>query len=718
MPAGGGATTGYTRLLGTDLTNDHPISITYSDTLATRDGELRSPTMSTGLQGQTLNRWGTVFGARQPFDSYKPLLPLEPLGAGSAGQVQCTTCHDPHIRETDSGTTGTGEGNIKFLRANRFQRDQPTSTYSATNDIICLACHDKGAGGNSWAYSAHANKQVATQTYTSAAATTREFPKSGDAGITADLPVWRAACLNCHDTHTVAGARRLTREGASGGNSAIEETCYQCHSSTGIVTPLTTVPNIKTDFTAVGNKRMPIANTTEVHEIGGNFNDATFNDCTGTANKCGADFIESRANLGLTDLTKRHAECTDCHNPHRVIKYKNGLPGDLTALTFNNTGLSASGTHKHTDDATDIHSNLISGVLRGSWGVEPTYSSLSFHVRPSGFTVKRGDPGASALTAVTQGYVTREYQICLKCHSDYSYSDDDLYPNSANRPQLGGAGLTAANANGHANYTSYTNQAKEFQAPSTHAVSVGSVSLGIEAGTGPYVGANNNPRDNNHRSWHPVMAPTGRTGRAGEWIAPWNNSGTGGKAGRLGVQTMYCSDCHGSSTGSAASVIPTGGEHGSPWGPHGSSNNFLLKGDWSTSSGEGDSNTLCFKCHSQSAYSGGGGTGFQTDKGDGHAVHSNRIDNDMKCNFCHVAVPHGWKNRNLLVNLLDVGAEAGLPAGTAVSYTNNTGYTNGPYYRKAFLRIRSFPAAGNQWTESNCNGGSKSTMKTNCEQPN
>ncbi|MBP8309516.1 MAG: hypothetical protein KAY46_19735, partial [Burkholderiaceae bacterium] len=192
-------------------------------------------------------------------------------------------------------------------------------------------------------------------------------------------------------------------------------------------------------------------------------------------------------------------------------------------------------------------------------------------------------------------------------------------------------------------------------------------------------------------------------------------------AGRLGNQTMYCSDCHGSGTGSATSM-PNGNsntsESGSPWGPHGSSNNFLLKGTWDTGSGEGDSNTLCFKCHSQSAYSGGGGTGFNTDKGDGHDVHSKRIDSNMKCNFCHVAVPHGWKNRSLLVNLLDVGPEAGLARNTAVSYTNNVGYTNGPYYRRAFLRIISFPAAGAQWREANCNGGSKDTMKTNCENPN
>ena len=43
LPGGSyGATSGYTRDLGTDLRGDHPISVTYDNTLATRDGELRA----------------------------------------------------------------------------------------------------------------------------------------------------------------------------------------------------------------------------------------------------------------------------------------------------------------------------------------------------------------------------------------------------------------------------------------------------------------------------------------------------------------------------------------------------------------------------------------------------------------------------------------------------------------------------------------------------
>lgn len=695
--------TGFTRNLGVDLKSDHPISITYDGTLAAADGELRTPD-------------GVVVGNRVS-GAKSPRLPLE------SNQLQCSTCHDPHLRDR-----ATGNGNAKFLRLNRFQVSQPGgTTFNATNDIVCLACHDKA--GASWAFSAHANSAVATHTYKATPANQREFPSTLDIPPNGEPQVWQVSCLNCHDTHTVPGARRLMREGTDnastpkqgGGNPAIEETCYQCHTTSGqsIInyTALTNsaVPDVKTDFTTLA-RRMPITSTAqpagrEVHDIGGVFDDGIDANCSKTFGNCGKDFMESRANLGYGVLNNRHAECTDCHNPHRVIKGQNGLPGTLTNANTNQKA----GTHRHENANGYVHSNIISGVLRGAWGVEPNYPNASFQSMPSSFTVKRGDPGSSASTLVTERFVTREYQICLKCHSNYGYDDDNVYPNGTKRPELGGAGLTPKNPNGHANFTRYTNQAKEFQAPSTHAVQIGSVSKGTEAG------ASASYNTNNHRSWHPVMGPTGRTSRpASGFLAPWNNTGA------IGNQTMYCSDCHGSAT-ATATAMPTGNtdtmEGGNTWGPHGSDNNFLLKGDYSTSTGEGQEATgLCFKCHSYTRYatrSDNPGTGFVTNLGDGHSIHSDKVDNPLKCNFCHIAVPHGWKNRGLLVNLYDVGKEAGFDTPTNVwtSSLNNVGYTNGPYYRKAFLRIESFPS-GTAWRESNCNGGSKSTMKTNCEVPN
>jgi hypothetical protein len=243
MPVGAGAQTGFTRDLGVDLTNDHPISFTYDSTLALADGELRDPATEAHI------------GDRGP--GVKPLVPLE------SGNLECSSCHDAHIRDDALAHS------IKFLRLNRLQTAPPAGgSFSASADTMCLACHDKL--GITWAQSAHADVSVADEIYRNDAASLRDLPN--------DVRVWEAACLNCHDTHTVHGARRLLREGTnavgvpkSGGEPAIEQACYQCHSSPAesILVDVTRVPNIKTDFLLP--VRMPIttsdqAASTEVHD--------------------------------------------------------------------------------------------------------------------------------------------------------------------------------------------------------------------------------------------------------------------------------------------------------------------------------------------------------------------------------------------------------------------------------------------------------------------
>ena len=86
--------------IGTDLSNDHPISITYDATLASTDGGLHDPTTtSSGITG------GSTITADLLF----------------SGQVQCATCHDVH----------NGAGLSKLLRI------------SNAASALCLTCHDK-----------------------------------------------------------------------------------------------------------------------------------------------------------------------------------------------------------------------------------------------------------------------------------------------------------------------------------------------------------------------------------------------------------------------------------------------------------------------------------------------------------------------------------------------------------------------------------------------
>ena len=84
--------------IGTDLSNDHPISITYD---TTADTAFNAPDPTTGkiLVNST---------------------PLLPLYGANKDQVECGTCHDPHERD-----------NPTFLRV------------ANTGSQLCLACHIK-----------------------------------------------------------------------------------------------------------------------------------------------------------------------------------------------------------------------------------------------------------------------------------------------------------------------------------------------------------------------------------------------------------------------------------------------------------------------------------------------------------------------------------------------------------------------------------------------
>ncbi len=175
-----------------------------------------------------------------------------------------------------------------------------------------------------------------------------------------------------------------------------------------------------------------------------------------------------------------------------------------------------------------------------------------------------------------------------------------------------------------------------------------------------------------------------------------------------------------------------GQENGAAWGPHGSSNYFLLKGDWSgnvpgsaandftnrlgTGEDVASSDHLCFKCHEYEQYAstagitqasgfGGSSCGMMCSPGttriNMHRFHVAQVNN-FRCNLCHVAVPHGWKNKAFLVNLNDVGPEGGFAStGNQVRNGTRAGYVNGPYYNRAVLKVYSFATSGN-WSAGNC----------------
>ncbi|MEY4751599.1 MAG: hypothetical protein RIQ60_3813 [Pseudomonadota bacterium] len=134
-----GALSSGVALIGTDLSNDHPIGIQYcgggltgSGTTVSgtcRDSDFKAP------QTQTINGnqifWVDTGGAgKQRTDLPLYVRPGETLATGPL--VECASCHDPHVSSGQTGPAGTGQTSGEtFLRI------------SNASSAVCTSCHVK-----------------------------------------------------------------------------------------------------------------------------------------------------------------------------------------------------------------------------------------------------------------------------------------------------------------------------------------------------------------------------------------------------------------------------------------------------------------------------------------------------------------------------------------------------------------------------------------------
>ncbi len=115
--------------LGTDLTNDHPISFTYNTALAQLKGAtLRDPTVSaTGSGGGVLAIYRAGDPAHGGTDTIAAQMLFTKAGAGTPDQLECASCHEPHAH----GNSGDPTSNFPFL------------IKSNQNSYLCFTCHAK-----------------------------------------------------------------------------------------------------------------------------------------------------------------------------------------------------------------------------------------------------------------------------------------------------------------------------------------------------------------------------------------------------------------------------------------------------------------------------------------------------------------------------------------------------------------------------------------------
>jgi predicted CXXCH cytochrome family protein len=138
--------------LGTDLSNDHPVSFAR----ATGDTQVRDPLPGDAVHLET----GTGF-------------------------VQCVSCHDPHLENADPTVR-------KFL------------VKGNARSAVCTSCHQKSGSGWAWSSSPHS---TSTKTYTAA-------NTGGTVGLGAHTGYSNVAdngCASCHRAHTAPQAQRLLK---------------------------------------------------------------------------------------------------------------------------------------------------------------------------------------------------------------------------------------------------------------------------------------------------------------------------------------------------------------------------------------------------------------------------------------------------------------------------------------------------------------------------
>ncbi|UCG56708.1 MAG: hypothetical protein JSU70_17810 [Phycisphaerales bacterium] len=259
--------------LGTDLSDDHPISFVYSDSLSAKDPQIRPPAT----------------------------LPQE-LALDRSGELQCTTCHTAHDNRYGAflvmsnqrsamctschdldGWVGSAHENALVLVSGTHDQYLRGSTYATVADNGCLCCHrPHSAGGDERllhfeksednCLSCHDGTVAATDIRSQILRSSRHNVAAySDIHDLKELPTASARhveCVDCHNPHAMQSAtnrppvipgsmQKVTGVTASGSMTQQAqyeyEVCFKCHADSpsrigSTITRQITQTNVRLEF--------------------------------------------------------------------------------------------------------------------------------------------------------------------------------------------------------------------------------------------------------------------------------------------------------------------------------------------------------------------------------------------------------------------------------------------------------------------------------------
>lgn len=558
------------------------------------------------------------------------------ITGATGAKVECSSCHGPHT--VDNVSYAAGQPSSQISNPANTKQDFSAVASSAQGYVrmteFCLACHKNPASSPLPAagtgpatevpYSILFQSRSVTSSWTGASleSARQGWDKSGDAnthGYKSSVHYSKGmSCLDCHNSHASPNELLLTRP-EDNRTTPTQGVCGKCHLTS--TPPISGAPNI-----------LPDMQNGTVDTV-----DAYKHPTLDTAGKH-ADTEDYATVNNFSVAAMRHAECVDCHDPHSAKAYANTVAPPNVPDQI----------------------RQVSGVSVTNW---PAANTFGDGWAPG---IGSGSPTFKAVNPITQGW-----QLCLKCHSYYSYRSSP--------PTPGGAPYAE------------TDQAKEF-----------------------------NP---NNESFHGVIAASPLSSRTyvssgtriyGQFATATSDPATKDSQGNpwTGSSRLICEDCH----RSAATNLR---------GPHGSSVKHILRNPWianpssspggspwadrggtgaakSSTGGTNDSSgDLCFQCHDYRFYGANGGnngrnitpdpgsttsrSGFSNVAAGKYNLHGQE-HGGIACTACHVLVPHGWNQRALLGNL---NPATGGQARTA------------PYNASSFLHVNTWKSSGS-WTQADC----------------
>jgi predicted CXXCH cytochrome family protein len=276
----GGVTTmpaGASRI-GTDLSDDHPISFDYTSGLAAQRGELVDPGTLTGPVKVDNNSQMQCTSCHDPHDDTNGKF----LVMANAASALCQTCHvkdfwnetahssssatwngtSPDPWPNTDATTVAGNACENCHTPHNAGSQQRILNY-AVEENNCTSCHN----GNV------ANHNIEAEFNKSAIHPVSDTTDIHDPAESAVVNSRHVECVDCHNPHAANGSNPLNGvRGINQGGSEIttinrtEELCYRCHGDSNNKPPPNTTrqlgqTNVRLEFDTANPSYHPIAGT-------------------------------------------------------------------------------------------------------------------------------------------------------------------------------------------------------------------------------------------------------------------------------------------------------------------------------------------------------------------------------------------------------------------------------------------------------------------------